>query len=128
MDTSGHSFLESCKMGVEQIREWLSLIAPLGLIAFILFNIKGFIKGFQDHDGRWSVSDISKVVIIGLIIYMVNKDANRTHEWRYFSDPVYFSFILGLFALAELKDIVKLIHEMFLTKLKGKKDEQTDDS
>ena len=124
-ETQGRSLLEFIKMNVETIKEWVSLATLIGILAILAANVKGIIDGFKGEDGKWDVAEISKLVIIGIIIYMVSKDANRTHEWRFFSNNIYYAFILGLFALAELKEIVKMIYQIFAGK-KPKDDEQTD--
>lgn len=111
-NTFGQIILEKSKIMFETIKQWLTLAAPVGAIVFIIYNIKGFIEAFKGPDGKWSLSEVSKVIIIGILLYMVNKDGNRDHDWTYYSDAVYFVFLGGLFAMAELKEIVKLISAM----------------
>ena len=117
-------------MGVDQIKEWLSLVWPLGIGVFILVNFKGLVKGLKGNDDEWNMSDIAKGMIIAMLWYILVKDGNRDHEWRYFTESIYFILMLGLFGLAQLKeiisDVVKIITGITNNIVKKKNDEQTE--
>lgn len=94
------------------IKDWGSAILYTFFYVIVLMNIKGILEGFKGKDGKWSVNEFSKLSIILFLGYIVYVEGSREEEWHKYDSMVFLGFIFGLFALAELKDIIALIADI----------------
>ena len=98
---------------VNMLNIWYGIVLKIVLLAIGLYYFKTVFKSvfeaFKGEDGRLSVGEFGKAVVIGILIYMTHENGTRTHEWTLFSDMVFGIFVVGLFFIAELKDAVVLI-------------------
>jgi len=91
------------------VKAWIFAAVYAVFAYFLVTNIKGIFGALKGKDGKWSVEEIAKAVIIGIIIYMVYIEANRLTEWHVFSDVSFMTFVAGLFFLAKMEAVVTLI-------------------
>lgn len=82
-------------------------------VVLAVINTRQILQAFKGSDNRYSVEEVSKGVIIGILLYMVAKEAHRAHEWRLFSDWMYGVFIAGLLVMAKMEGLIKTLKAMF---------------
>lgn len=74
-------------------------------------------------NGKIQMDELAKGVVVAIIIWAVQRDGYRTHEWAYFNDAFYAALIAGLFAIAAIKPIASVLK---LNKQNGTQKTDTD--
>ena len=90
----------------------------MAIAMFIIWNLKGIISAFKGNNGNWQVDEVAKFVMVILLVFMTVKEANRTHEWRIFTDWMFAIFVFGLFFMAKMEDVIDKMTNWFGQKKK----------
>jgi hypothetical protein len=100
------------------VQQWVSWlwenIEVLGTLSYLWYHRKYVYKTFiftplAGGNGKIQMDELAKGLIIAICVWSINKDANRTHEWAYFSDAYYLSLFGAFFAIASIKPIAAAI-------------------
>lgn len=60
-------------------------------------------------NGKIQMDELAKGVLIAILLWSVNRDGYRVHEWTFFSDAYYAALIAGLFAIAAIKPAASIL-------------------
>lgn len=103
------------------------LIVSFVIVGLIMATWLGskIAKIFKGKDGEWSTNEFLQMVgagsLLGLTIYMVVKEANRSEEWQLFG-PMYILLVIGGFLTAvHLDRVLETVVNLFKRNNKDEK-------
>jgi len=88
---------------------WICLILGLCLVYKNEIYKKFIFDPLAGGNGKIQMDEMAKGVVIGIIIWAVQRDGYRTHEWAYFTDTFYAALLAGLFAIAAIKPVASVM-------------------
>lgn len=91
------------------LANWLQITA---VICLIVYRKKLIWEPLSGGNGHVQMDELSKAVIVGLVIYSVAKEANRPDLDKHIFSETYFLILLsGLFSIAGLPILEKFLEQ-----------------
>ncbi len=101
-----------------------TIIVFIGIMIFgRTIHNKYIFEPVAGADGKVKMDELAKGIIMGILIWSVQRDGYRSHEWPFFSDVFYATLLAGIFAIAAIKPVTAVLH----TRYNGKRSKQGED-
>lgn len=92
---------------------WTIVVLTTAILFGRTLHQKYVYEPLAGEDGKVQMDELGKGIIMGILIWAVQRDGYRTHEWTYFTDAFYAALLAGIFAIAAIKPIASVLNGRF---------------
>lgn len=101
------------------VEHFWTMVALLGILVYgKTIHDKYVFTPLAGGNGKIQMDELAKGIIMAILIWAVQRDGYRGHEWAYFSDVFYATLLAGIFAIAAIKPVTSVLNTRYNGKSK----------